>query len=514
LNFGISRLGFILQDMQYIIGIDIGTSNTKAVAFGMAGEIVANASVSYGAIQSGPGYHEQDPEIFLNAVMSTLEEVVQKIKGNHLAGICFSSAMHGLMAIDKNGKPLTNIITWADLRSKNQAEKLKASEAGERIYKHTGTPIHAMSPLCKLMWMRENDPVLFASAFKFISIKEYIFFKLFGEYVIDHSVASATGLFDIYSLKWYDESLLAAGIHSGQLSLPVSTTYITRKLKKEYIDFLGIPSDTAFIIGASDGCLANLGTNAVDTGDTAVTIGTSGAVRMISRQPQYDSKKRIFNYLLTEEKYVSGGAINNGMVLLKWYAENFSDHSFTNMEGFDWYMEKACSVASGSAGLIFLPYVMGERAPVWDADAKGVFFGIHAKHTQKHFMRSIIEGISFALYQVMKSLEETVGPVNNIYASGGFIHSKKWVQILADVFGMKIHITNSSDASALGAAILALKALGMINDLSDAKGFITVQDTYFPDDDQHRIYMANYAVYVSLYHKLKEEFLRLETLQN
>jgi gluconokinase len=499
--------------MQYIIGIDIGTSNTKAVAFGMAGEILANAGVSYGAIQTAPGFHEQDPEIFFNAVMSTLEEVIRKNQDHKLTGISFSSAMHGLMAVDKKGKPITNIITWADLRSKDQAQKLKASETGSRIYQYTGTPIHPMSPLCKLMWMRENDPVTFASAFKFISVKEYIFFKLFGDYFIDHSIASATGLFNIYTLKWYEEALLVAGIHPGQLSTPVSTTNIFTSIKKKYSDSIGIPANTCFIIGASDGCLANLGTNAVDPGDTAITIGTSGAVRMISEQPQYDERQRIFNYLLTEQKYVSGGAINNGVVLLKWYAENFLDHTFINMEGFDWYMEKACSVTPGCNGLIFLPYVMGERAPVWDADAKGVFFGIHSKHTQAHFMRSIIEGISFALYQVTKSLEETIGPVTNIYASGGFIHSKEWLQILADIFGKEIHVTNASDASALGAAVLGLTALGLLADLSEAKSFITIQDTYFPDEDQHRIYMANYSVYGSLYFRLKEEFSKLETLQ-
>jgi gluconokinase len=315
-------------------------------------------------------------------------------------------------------------------------------------------------------------------------------------------------------LKWYEEALALAGIRREQLSIPVSTTHIFTNLKKKYADSLAIPADTPFIIGASDGCLANLGTDAVDPGDTSITIGTSGAVRMINEHPQYDEQQRIFNYLLTEEKYVSGGAINNGVVLLKWYAENFLEHSFVNMEGLDWFMEKATSVEPGCNGLIFLPYVMGERAPVWDADAKGVFFGIHSKHTQAHFMRAIVEGISFALYQVTKSLEETIGPVTNIYASGGFVHSKEWLQILADISGKEIHVTNVSDASALGAAILGLNALKILTNLSDAKSFITIQDTYLPNDNQHRIYMANYVVYASLYHALKDQFSKLEILQS
>ena len=336
------------------------------MAFGTSGEILANASVSYGAIQSAPGFHEQEPEIFFNAVIDTLQEVLEKNREVELLGICFSSAMHGLMAVDNRGKPVTNIITWADLRSKEQAGKLKLSEAGVRIYRRTGTPVHPMSPLCKLMWMRENDPVTFASAAKFISVKEYIFFKLFGEYYVDHSIASATGLFDIYSLTWHDEALLVAGIHSGQLSTPVSSTYTLRRLKKKYADMLGISTNTPFIIGASDGCLANLGTNAVDPGDISITIGTSGAVRMITEKPRYDERQRIFNYLLADGKYVSGGAINNGIVLLKWYAEHFLDRSFVNMQGLDWFMETANSVTAGSSGLIFLPYVMGEQSPGWD----------------------------------------------------------------------------------------------------------------------------------------------------
>ena len=500
--------------MQYIIGLDIGTSNTKAVAFSMAGQILTEAKVSYGAIQTSTGFHEQDPQIFFNAVIDTLEEVIRKNKGQELTGISFSSAMHGLMAVDKEGRPITNIITWADLRAKEQADKLKSSKAGARIYKRTGTPIHPMSPLCKLMWMKENDPLTFASAHKFIGIKEYIFFKLFGEYFVDYSIASATGLFDIYALTWHDEALLVAGIHPGQLSMPVSTTHVLRKLKQKYAKSIGIPANTPFIIGASDGCLASLGTDAMDPGDTSVTIGTSGAVRMISKKPHYDRRQRIFNYLLTEEKYVSGGAINNGMVLLKWYAENFLDHLFVNMDGFDWYMEKACSVPAGCSGLVFLPYVMGERAPVWDAAARGVFFGVHAKHTQAHFMRAIVEGISFALYQVTKSLEEIVGPVKNIYASGGFVHSKQWLQIFADISGKEIHVTNASDASALGAAILGMHSIGTLPSLSDAKEFIAVQESYSPDDGYHRIYMANYAVYASLYISLKDQFSKLEILQS
>ena len=508
---------FILVDntsMDFIIGIDIGTSNTKAIAFSGNGAVLESSNVSYGALQPSSGYHEQDPLVFFKAVLGTLEEVISKTKGHQLKGISFSSAMHGLMAVDKDGTPLTNIITWADLRSRTYSEQLRQSEAGKRIYERTGTPIHPMAPLSKLIWMRHEDPVTFAATYKFISIKEYIFFRLFGEYLVDYSIASATGLFDIYTLDWNDEALLTAGIHKGQLSTPVTTTHSVKGLSEEFTESLGLNEDVPFIIGGSDGCLANLGSNAVDPGDTAITIGTSGAVRMISTKPQHDSKGRIFNYVLADNKYVSGGPINNGVIVLKWYSENFLQHTMTNEEGFSWYMSQVAEVEAGSDGLVFLPYVYGERAPVWDADAKAVFFGIHSRHGKAHFMRAVVEGICFALYQVTKSLEETIGEVSNMYASGGFIHSREWLQMLADIFGKDINVTNSNDASALGAAILGMKSVGMITDLSVAKKFISVTETFHPDEEKHRKYMLNYAIYASLYYKLKDEFSRQEILHS
>jgi gluconokinase len=230
---------------------------------------------------------------------------------------------------------------------------------------------------------------------------------------------------------------------------------------------------------------------------------------MLTNTPQKDSKRRLFNYLLTDELYVSGGPINNGGVLLKWYAENFLEREFTGATDFEWFLQEAIQVAPGSEGLIFLPYVQGERAPVWDADAKGVFFGIHSGHTRAHFMRAIIEGICFALYQVAGSLEEVIAPIKNIYASGGFIQSKQWLQILTDIFGKRISITDTADASAVGAAILGMKATGMISDISEAASTQEIKEVFEPDMQKHELYRVNYAVYTSLYEKLKDEFAKL-----
>jgi gluconokinase len=499
--------------MHFIIGVDIGTSGTKAIAFTSEGKIIGNTYVSYSPLTALAGHHELDPEVLFKAVISCIEKVIQQTKSGQVAlsGISFSAAMHSVIAVDDNGNALTNAITWADARSASYANALRNTPAGRDIYRYTGTPVHPMSPLCKIMWIRDQQPTIFARTHKFISIKEFIFYRLFGQYLIDHSIASCTGLFDIYTKTWYAPALQTAGITTDHLSQPVSTTYSVMGLKKQYATQLGIDENTPFIMGASDGCLANLGSNATEPGDMSLTIGTSGAVRMINSQPEYDEQERIFNYILTDALYVSGGAINNGVVLLKWYAENFLQKPFTSGNDIEWFVQQAAQAPAGTDGLIFLPYVLGERAPVWDAAAKGVFLGIHSGHTQSHFMRAIIEGINYALFQVAASVQETVGPIQHIYASGGFINSPVWLQWLTNLFGKEIIVINKEDASSIGAAILGLQATGLIK--NNGSEFFHAQQQYHPDQQMHILYQKYYRVYASLYNKLKDEFKTLSAIR-
>jgi gluconokinase len=500
--------------MHVIIGVDIGTSGTKAIAFTSEGSVIANNYVSYNPVATPPGYHELDPEVLFNAVVTSLEKTAQQITtlAGVILGISFSAAMHSLIAVDAHGQPLTHVITWADARSAVYAEALQQSPAGHDIYRHTGTPVHPMSPLCKLLWLREHQAGVFETAHKFISIKEFIFHRFFGEYLVDHSIASATGLFDIYKRTWYEPALAAAGITSDRLSQPVPAMHIVRGLKTAYAQQLGLDTNTPFVIGASDGCLANLGSYATRPGDLSVTIGTSGAVRMMATQPAWDQQERIFNYVFTNELYVSGGAINNGVVLLKWYTEQFLQKPFTSASDLVWFVQQAAQAPAGADGLLFLPYILGERAPVWDAGAKGVFLGIHAGHTQAHFMRAIIEGINYALYEVAASVQETVGPIQHIYASGGFIKSSVWLQWLTDLFGAAITVHNSDDASAAGAALLGFQALDVLTANSTAPVFHNQQE-YTPDAANHARYQRYYQVYAGLYNKLKDDFQTLNNIR-
>ena len=495
--------------MKYIIGVDIGTSGTKAVAFDVSGTVHDSSYEAYNVISWHPDQNELEPGVLLSATVKTLRDIKEKCRDHELQAVSFSSAMHSLIAVNEKGQPLTNAITWADLRSKTFAASLKERPEAREIYRHTGTPIHAMSPLCKIIWLREKKPELFDKTWKFISIKEYIWNEFFGKYQVDYSIASGSGLFDINRLEWYGPSLSTAGITKDRLSEPVSPLLIETGLMRAYQNLTGISPEVPFIIGGSDGCLANLGSHAVKPGDMALTIGTSGAVRMVSDQSQYDEKERIFNYLLTEKIFVSGGAINNGGIAVKWYVDNFMSKNGKGRREFSDIVAETESIAPGSEGLIFLPYLLGERAPVWNADAKGVFFGIYSGHTSQHFLRSVIEGISFSLYQIGITLEEIVGPVTKIYASGGFIHSTSWLQMMADIFDKEVCVTSSADASAIGAAILGFHALKEIPDLKESGKIVKTAQSYYPYEKNHKVYMKNYAVFSVLYEKLKNEFAEI-----
>src|SRR5690606_14102473 len=302
------------------------------------------------------------------------------------------------------------------------ADKLRGTSAGHQLFRETGTPIHPMSPLCKLIWMNKHMPNIFQKTRKFIGIKEYVFFRLFRAYVVDYSIASATGLLDIHKLQWSELALSKAGITEKKLSSLVSVDYVLTLDDEATACRWGVPIGTPFVIGASDGCLANLGVGATTPGIASVTVGTSGAIRVVTDRSSTDSKERVFSYILRSGEFVVGGAINNAGVVRKWFIEQFMSELAQLSLGMDsaaLFDNEVRSIAPGSDGLIFLPYVTGERAPYWDANAKGVYFGIQLQHNRAHFARAMIEGMLFALLSVGVALEETTQPIEIIYASGG-----------------------------------------------------------------------------------------------
>jgi len=471
--------------MSFIIGCDIGTTNVKTTAFDVeSAGILTSHSEGYEMLHPRPDWSEQDPDEIYKAVCNAIRKVCETCnpQGDPV-GICFSSAMHSILCLDKNGEKLTNLIIWADNRSADIAGKLRISEDGKKMYQNNGTPIHAMTPLCKLLWLKEHDPDLFQKTDKFIGIKEYIIFRLTGSLVVDYSIASATGLFNIRDKKWDNWTLQKIGLDESKLSKAVSP-YHKEELPEEN-DFK-VKAGTPLIMGASDGCLANLGSGAILKGTMAITIGTSGAARICSDVPYLDDTMRTFCYILDENTYIVGGPSNNGAVVFEWMKNTFFQESSYN-EIFD----AADKVNPGSDGLLFFPYLLGERAPLWSSAVRGGFLGLDIQHSKPHFARAVMEGIHLNIYSIGKILLETQ-KVKTIYANGGFAQSPVWVQMLADIFGIPVALNDTVDTGTVGAAMMGLKALDRVKKLSELDFFTPVSTIFKPDKKVHKQYLEVY----------------------
>jgi gluconokinase len=496
-------LNDVVFENMYLIGIDIGTGSIKVVKSDMAGNPLDMAQYPYPLDQSQKDFFEQDPEAIWDAFVLSIQNIVANSQDEPMA-ISLSCAMHSLILVDDKGAALYPMLTWADARSGEIATRLRESPEGKQIYESTGTPIHPMSPLCKIIWFKEHRPDLFNKTYKFISVKEYIWYKLFGCFEIDYSIASATGLFDIKTLQWSTLPCALAGIHTNQLSTPVDTVYIRRNINAQMAALLNLPVNTAFVIGAGDGCCANLGSGVMQPGTAAITIGTSGAVRLTGPVPVYNYPVMTFNYLLNKNTFVSGGAINNGGIAVKWLLENFMEQPGDYQQLFD----TIAQVPAGSNGLIFLPYVYGERAPIWDAKSSGAYLNIKPEHTRAHFLKAALEGICYALCDVLRELEQVSGNVGQVSVSGGFTSSPVWMQILADVTGKRLVTVQVEDASATGAIYLAIKALFPHAELPQS----TAGTVIHANMDHHLIYSKTFPLFKKLYADLKESMHTLNQM--
>ncbi|MGD7046284.1 gluconokinase [Jeotgalibacillus proteolyticus] len=507
------------MQQTHMIGVDIGTTSTKAVVFTKKGEFVAKENIEYPLYTPQPGIAEQDPEEIFSAVQQAIGLSINKsgLTPDDIAFVSFSSAMHSVIAVDAFGIPLTKSITWADNRSNEYTKKIKENN-GHAIYLRTGTPIHPMSPLSKLAWLNGEHPELCAKTAKFISIKEYVFYKLFGRYEIDYSIASATGLFNLASLDWDKEALEAAGVTADQLSKPVSTTHSMSGLASEHALKMGVNPDTPFYLGASDGVLSNLGVNAMDKGSVAITIGTSGAIRTVTDRPVTDPKGRIFCYALTEDHWVIGGPVNNGGMIFRWLRDELcqdivQESAANGSNPYDTLTKIADSVPPGSHGLFFHPYMAGERAPIWDANARGSFFGLGLNHKKEDMVRSVLEGILFNLYSVLLALEELIGEPNRIQATGGFAQSAILRQMIADIFDQEVVVPESFESSCFGACILGLYATGEMKSLEEVSSLVGSVHTHKPNQEAAATYQRVLPMFIRLSRMFSEEYEEIARLQ-
>ncbi len=495
---------------SYVIGLDLGTTSAKSVIFNLDGQVEAEHEEGYSLEHPQVGYAEQDPLLIEAAALKAMKDSIEKaqISKEQILTVGMSTAMHSLICMNEAGDPLSPSIIWADARSSAEAVSLKESHPD--LYIRTGTPLHPMAPLSKLVWMKNcnYEPRKLASFF--VSIKEFLIYRWFGEKVVDYSIAAATGLFNIQSHSWDEEALKLASIEEKHLFTPVSPTYRLEGLDPEKASGAGLSPETCFVIGASDGPLANLGIGAIHPGETAITIGTSGAIRQFSAKPMLDEKQEIFSYSFTEDLWITGGPSNNGGLVLGWLQQLWENE---NQEiSVEQLSEMASTVEPGANNLLFLPYLNGERAPFWNAEAKASFIGLTPAHKKEHMTRAAMEGVHFSILHIASALERLGNQHEKIYASGGFARSPFWVQMLSDIFNKPIQIPHSHQSSAWGAAWLALYSTGHVERLEDIKASIPMDEEYVPNAENHEKYRELFSIYEDVSASLQGYFTRLHNL--
>lgn len=476
----------------YALGIDIGTGSVKALALTLQGKVLANLQKHHPTASPQKGYSEQNPDLIFKNFISIINNTIQDV-GYPPEIIGLSSCMHSIICIDENHKAISPLITWADNRASSIAEEFRTSGLAKKIYNISGAPVHSMLPLCKIIWIKKNSPGLFRRTAKFISIKEYIWYKLFKTFEIDESIASATGLFNISKKQWDNQLLKLCGITAKNLSEIVQTNKL--EIYNNQLQSLQVDKAVSFCIGASDGCLANLGVDALKPGIAALTIGTSGAVRLGSQHVMRNSRTMLFNYVLDQDTFIIGGPVNNGGNVAQWLLKTFLQKDDPTVDDYDGLFNSIKPVPAGCDGLLFLPYINGERCPVWDEHSSGIFIGIRAYHSTLHFLRAGIESVCYALKNILEELEQ-VNTIKQVNVTGGFISSPEWLQILTDIFDKKICVMPEQDASARGAAILAFRSIGKLKSYKFPSGKIEILK---PNKKMQAIYQKQYSVYKSLY---------------
>ncbi|MGD1892817.1 MAG: gluconokinase [Cyclobacteriaceae bacterium] len=451
-----------MSQAPVMLGIDVGTTSVKVLAADIEGKNICAEDASYPLYQPQEGYREQNPQEILEALHHAVQTVLGQIN-QPIVVVSFSTAMHSLLAVNEAGKPITPMLIWADTRSQKYAEELRGTPLGSKIYQRSGAPIHAMLPLCKIAWLRDHEAEIFQQAHKFLSFKEWLLYQWFGKYVIDYSMATATGLFKQESLGWYEEALAFASIDAEQLSKPVPTTHVLEGLSEEAANATGLSRRTPVVVGASDGCLANLYASGMNPREATLSLGTSGAIRLIAPETTPDEQMRIFNYLLTEKYHVIGGPTNNGGIILNWLQKNLYDNHCPP----EAILAKAAKVEAGADKLVCLPYFHGERAPFWNERMTGGFFGVGNDHTLDYFARAALEGVVYNMYSIGQGLEDTAGGFDAIWADGGVTRSDFMVQLIADVFNKPVYVAESHHGVAEGAIMLGSVALGLVDSLEE-----------------------------------------------
>lgn len=507
--------------MKYVIGIDLGTSGTKTVLFDSEGKAIASDTVEYPMYQPENGWAEQDPEDWWMAAVQTIKTVIT-VSGaakDDIVGVGISGQMHGLVMLDKDNKVIRNSIIWCDQRTAAECEEMEVLVGRERLIAITANPALTGFTASKIMWVKKHEPDNYAKCAHILLPKDYVRFMLTGAYATDVSDASGMQLLDIKNRCWSEEVLDKLEINKSMLGNVYESPEVAGYITEEAALLTGLKKGTPVVAGAGDNAAAAVGTGTVNDGEAFTTIGTSGVVYAHTKDMRVDHGGRVHTFCcaVPGEWHVMGVTQGAGLSL-KWFREEFcrdmiEEAAKNGISAYDIMSDMAEKSGISARRLLFLPYLMGERTPHLDPNARGAFIGLSAIHNREDMIRAIMEGVTYSLKDCLTVLSEMGVEPRKMLACGGGARSQVWRGMLADIYNMPVSVIESGEGPALGAAILAMVGSGLYPDVKTAcSKLVKVKATQVNNVENNQKYNAVYQIYRNLYKHLKEDYKELSDL--
>lgn len=507
--------------MNYLIGIDLGTSATKTVLFDENGTVIASASREYPMYQPQNGWAEQKPEDWREAALETITRVVKEsgVDKDEIKGIGISGQMHGLVMLDENNEVIRPSIIWCDQRTAKECEEITEKVGKERLIEITANPALTGFTASKILWVRNHEPENYAKCRHILLPKDYVRLILTGEYATEVSDASGMQLLDVPNRCWSDEVLEKLDIDKRMLAKVYESPEVTGTILPEIAAVTGLSEKTVVVGGAGDNAAAAVGTGVVKDGRAFTTIGTSGVVFAHSKNVTIDPKGRVHTFCCAVPGCWHVMGVTQGAGLsLQWFRNNFCQDYMEKAkeegcDAYDYINRDVESVSLGADRLIYLPYLMGERTPHLDPDCRGVFFGLSAIHTRKHMLRAVMEGVSYSMKDCNDILKEMGVEVDDMMACGGGGRSAVWRQMLADMYGCTVKTVTAKEGPALGVAILAGVGAGIYDSVEAAcEKMIHTDKSCDPIPEHTAKYEEYHKIYKNLYTCLKDQYKELAKL--
>ena len=507
--------------MSYLLGIDVGTTGTKALLIAEDGGVVARSNHEYPLLTPRPTWAEQNPADWWEATIAGIRDVLaeSRIAPQEVVGIGLSGQMHGSVFLDERSEVIRPAILWCDQRTADQCRWI-TERAGERtVIEETFNPVLTGFTAPKIVWLRQNEPEAYARVRKILLPKDYIRFMLTGEFATEVSDASGTSLLNIAKRRWSARMLAALDLTEDMLPAVYESPEVSGRISAEAAQATGLAAGTPVVGGGGDQAAGAVGNGIVRQGVVSVTTGTSGVVFAHMDEPRMDPQLRThtFCHAVPGKWHVMGVMLSAGGSL-RWYRDALAQQEVAEAKqrGVDPYellTEEAAQAPPGCEGLIFLPYLTGERTPYPDPWARGVYFGLTLRHARPHLVRAILEGVSYGLRDSLEILREMGLPISQVRASGGGARSALWRQIQADVFDAEMVTINVDEGPAFGVALLAGVGAGVFATVEEAcDRTITITDRTGPNPDTSALYDTYYPIYQALYASLKDHFVEVGRL--